>query len=99
MPESELKEADLDLLDSSVSQVDSSNSLKVPREFSEVNLENSSKRENSPFKHSSGSLENSESLQLDSLNSFLDILFYYVLLCFVYSYSPLNLIKIKTEGF
>ena len=29
MSESELKEADLDLLDSSVSQVDSSNSLKV----------------------------------------------------------------------
>ena len=68
MSESELKEADLDLLDSSVSQVDSSvsqvdssvsqvdsNSLKVPFEFSEVNLENSSKRENSSFKHSSGS--------------------------------------------
>ena len=71
LSESELKEADLDLLDCSVSQVDSSNSLKVPCEFSEVNLENSSKRENSSFKHSSGSLENSEPLQLDSLNSFL----------------------------
>ena len=64
MSESELKEADLDLLDSSVSQVDSSNSLKVPFEFSEVNLENSSKRENSSFKHSSGSLENSEPLSI-----------------------------------
>ena len=72
MSESELKEADLDLLDSSMLQVDSSSSLKVPFEFSEVNLENSSKRENSSFKHSSGSLGNSEPLQLDS-HSFIQI--------------------------